>query len=93
MKALHKKILTLIDIEAPIQAIIKCRVNLAGPFDAKVKFLYMKSTQGAIRTENQLSAVGRMTERQHADSRFQVVLKNLQWAQTVVRTLARSKAL
>lgn len=83
MKAQHNKILTLIDIEAPIEAIVESTVNLARTFGAEAKFLYVTRTEDPTRTESQLSVIRRMTERQNAMARFKILLKKIQRSETV----------
>ena len=78
MKAQHNKILTLIDIEAPIEAIVESTVNLARTFEAEVKFLHVTRTVDPTRTENQLSVIRNRTERQNAVARFTILLKKIQ---------------
>lgn len=78
MKAQHNKILTLIDIEEPIQTIIKSTINIAKTFDADVKFLYVKKAADLTRTENQLAVMRTMAEEQKAIETFKKVLQRMQ---------------
>jgi|GEM_PF-4674469 len=75
MKAQHSKILTLIDVQEPIDTIIKSTVNLAKTFDAEVKFLYVQKSMDTTKTENQIAVIQDLTQQRNAIARYKILVK------------------
>ena len=81
MKAQHNKILTLINVEEPIDTIIASTINLARTFQAEVKFLYVGKPADPTRTENQMEVVRSMNHRRNAVARFKIMVKRARQAE------------
>lgn len=80
MKTQHNKILTLINVEEPIAAIVESTVNLAKTFNAEVQFLYVRKPKDLTRTVNQVAVIRSMTEQRNAIARFKILVKKAKQA-------------
>ena len=81
MKAQPNKILTLINVDEPIDTILESTVNLAKAVQAEVKFLFVSKPEDPTRTENQMEWVQTITNRRKALARFKIYVKRAREAE------------